>query len=465
MGKSVAKPRWQACNIFGLEPAGPKLWQVNAAGGRFTVAHDEALLAPAAIQPKLIVKDWNELVRPRLNIALLPPSQVFIRVVQLPKVEDFEETLSMLEFQLEKLSPLPVAQIVWTFELAPSRGLSETQTAVLVVVSRQIVEEFLGKLEGFGYLADRIEVPFIDQLLALEVSRDSVLLFPSAAETPSLLWAAWWYGGSLQNIALIHLPSDGHPAEVLKAQLGQIAWAGELEGWLTSPPRFYMVADEPTWARWQEWLKDHFDPPVEYVPSATPSNLLSMTAKRAVQSSSKAGLLPLDFKNRYRQQFIDRLWMQGLFGVLALYLLGLLAYFGIVAFKGYQQDELQAAEIGQGNAYTNAVRLHDQVKVLQEQVNLQFAALNCYLMASTNLPTDLNLESLNFDRGTRLTLYGNGGPEAAPRVFDFNAALKQSKVGGQPVFKSVEGPTINLKPGGAQISWNFSCELRRPEVE
>ncbi|HAM70412.1 MAG TPA: hypothetical protein DCM86_02075 [Verrucomicrobiales bacterium] len=461
----MTKTRWQACNVLGLEAAGPRLWQVTAGGGRFSLSREESLQEAAALNPKVVAKDWNELVKPRLNLSLLPPTQVFLRVVQLPKTEDYAETISMLEFQLEKLSPLPVGQIAWTFELVPSRALSETQTAILVVVSLQRLEEHLGKLEAAGFLADRVELPFIDQLLALEINRDCALLFPFQAEEGSMLWVAWWYGGALRSIGQVHLPSGEDPGEVIRGQLAQMAWAGELEGWLTGPPRYYLVADELAVLRWKPVLEGRLDPPAEVVPAAAQAALATLAAKRASQADPRVGLLPKEFTARYRQQWIDRLWMQGLFGLLALYVFGLLAYFGITAFKGYQLDSLQTQEIAQANAYTNAIRLHDQVKVLQEQVSLQFAALNCYLVAATNLPTELVLESLNFDRGSKVILYGNGGPEAAPKVFDYNAALKAAKVNDQPLFKLVEGPTVNMKPGGAQIGWNFSCELRKVDFE
>ncbi len=451
---------------MGLGPTGPKLWQVNIAGGKFTLVREEPLEGTAAVQPKVIGKDWNEFLRPKLNIGLLPPTQVFLRVVQLPKTDSFEETVSMLEFQLEKLSPLPVAQIAWTFELVSNQGLGDGQTAILVVVARSLVEELLGKFEGHGFLADRIELPFVDQLLGLEVQRDCAVLFPvDTGETAKVVWVAWWYGGVLQSIGQIHLMAEGSPTEALRAQLAQMAWAGELEGWLTTPPKYFLVGDSATAEIWKPILEGVADKEVEVIPPAPSKSLAALTAKRSVKSDPKVGLLPPDFTSRYRQQFIDKLWMQGLFGLLALYLFGLLIYFGIVAIKGWQYDSIQTQEIAQGTAYTNSVKLRDQMRVLQEQVNLQFAALNCYLVVATNLPPDLTLDSMGFDRGNKLSLFGSGSAGVSPQVNDFVKALKLSKINDQPVFKAVDVLSVSLKPGGAQVSWNVNCELRRTEVE
>ena len=69
---------------------------------------------------------------------------------------DRTEMMSMLEFQLEKLSPLPVAQSVWNAEMIPSAA-EKMQTAIVCIVSRDAVEDFLGGAEEVGDAADCAE--------------------------------------------------------------------------------------------------------------------------------------------------------------------------------------------------------------------------------------------------------------------------------------------------------------------
>ena len=45
---------------------------------------------------------------------------------------------------------------------------------VLTIVERSVVEEFLGELEGQGYMADRLELPMLDQLQATEVREEGL---------------------------------------------------------------------------------------------------------------------------------------------------------------------------------------------------------------------------------------------------------------------------------------------------
>lgn len=451
---------------MGLGPMGPRLWQISVSGENYSLARPTPIEGPEAVQPKLVGKDWNEVIRPRLNVAWLPPEHVFIRVVQLPKAEDFAETVAMIEFQLEKLSPLPTAQIVWTFEIVPARGLSETQTAVLVVVTRSAVEELLGKLEGQGFMADRLELPFLDQILTLEINHDAVLLFPVVDNRKvSFFWMAWWYGGVLRSLGQIHLPAEGDPVEVIQAQLSQMSWAGELEGWLNSPPRYHLVADDEVAEEWLDRLQARLELPFELFSPSTESNLALLVSRRACRADGRAGLLPAEHAARYRQQYVDKLWMQSIFGVVACYLFAVLIYFAIVAVKGYQRDTMHDLEVAQGVNYTNTLKLRDQVRVLQEQINLQFSALNCYLAVATNLPPELSLDNLNFEKGMKLVIAGSGSAEAAPRVHTFLAALQKAQNKDQKMFSSIDGPTVNLKPGGAQISWNLTCNIQRSEVE
>ncbi len=69
---------------------------------------------------------------------------------------------------------------------------------------------------------------------------------------------AWWYGKVLRNLGLISLSASERPAS-LKEQLMQVAWAGELEGWLNSPPRWHLVADAAAAAEWEPALRAGLD--------------------------------------------------------------------------------------------------------------------------------------------------------------------------------------------------------------
>src|SRR5438105_8748500 len=239
--KKMAKVH--SCNVLEVGVEARHLWKFDADNGGFALSRQQTSLAGEPLPARTVAKDWRSLWQRKLNVAWLPSEQVFLRVAQFPR-SDFNETLAMVELQLEKLSPMPVAQIVWSIQVLPHTD-ENLQTVVLMIVARNVVEEFLGQLEGQGYLADRLELPLLDQLQATAITEDGAWIYPQAQDGKTTALVAWWYGGVLQNLDLLTLPAVPQ-ASSLKEQLLQMAWAGEMEGWLTAPPRWHLVADPAT---------------------------------------------------------------------------------------------------------------------------------------------------------------------------------------------------------------------------
>lgn len=450
--------RWNSCNVLQATDDRRLLWQF--AGGKFNLLQEQSQPAGEPLPPKLVAKDWQTLFKPRLNIAWLPADKVFLRALQLPPAEP-AEMQSMVELQLEKLSPLPVTQIVWSYQSFP-KSAGDMQTVIVVIVARNQVEEFLGQLEGQGYLADRLELSFLDQLQAVEINEDGVWIYPDLGGRQCCL-AAWWYGRVLQNLTLINLPVGETRGTVLTNQLAQMIWAGELEGWLTSAPRFHLVAEGAQADAWKALFPP--DQSLELTPPTPPSELAARTARRAAGDSPHTNLLPPEYTTRYKQQFVDRLWMSGIGAVLMVYVAAVMVYFGLVQFSGWQLGGIEEEVENLGSSYTNTLQLKEKVKVLQDQLELQFAALECYKAAAEKLPEGLTLDTLNFERGRKLTLTGTASEDVS-KIHNFNDAMRTTtdKSGKQPLFSKVFPPTINQKPP-IGTSWNFTCELKRTDAE
>ena len=258
-----------------------QLWGFTAARGGFSLNQEQSIPAADPLPLKLVAKDWKTLFQPKLNIAWLPFEQVFLRVTQLP-AGDFDDTLAMVELQLEKLSPLPVTQIVWSIQILPHR-VDNLQTVIVIVVARDLVQEFLGQLEGQGYLADQLELPMLDQLQATPITGDGAWIYPGNDTGKLTALVAWWYGGALRNLGLLHVPTVENRDILLKEQLTQMAWSGELEGWLTSAPRWHLVADETAAADWQPMFRSWLGQPVKTFAPLSQSELAKLTAKRAAR--------------------------------------------------------------------------------------------------------------------------------------------------------------------------------------
>src|SRR6185295_4864321 len=130
-------------------------------------------------------------------------------------------------------------------------------------------------------------------------------------------------------------------------------------------------------------------------------------ARRAAREDAPASLVPPEFAARYRQQFVDRIWMRGVFAVALIYLFGVFIYLAFVQYLDFNVSKIEKQARDLSVNYTNALRFKDQVRVMQDQLNLQFASLDCYRAVAEKIPEGVTLEGMNFQRGRTLAIYGN----------------------------------------------------------
>jgi len=454
----------QQCNVLHAAGDTRHLWQFGVRGGRVSLHRDQRTAPGESLPLHLVQKDWRSLWQKKLNVAWLPPEQVFLRVVQLPPA-DFEETLQMVELQLEKLSPMPVAQVAWTMHVLSSPAAAE-QTVVLIVVARSVVEEILGRLENEGYMADRLELPLLDQLLAINPDDNGAWVFPNTGDGAGSAMAAWFYDGVLRHLELI-TPAPENRAESLKEQLFQTAWAGELEGWATSPPKWHLVADAATASLWEGPLREGLQQEVQVVSPPAPAEMAASSAARATQAHPRSTLVPPEYATRYQQQVVDRLWMRALGAVVMLYIIGVGIYLVAVQVALFRTKAVEAEVAALSATYTNAIQLRAQYQVLKDRQELKFAALDCWKAVAEHLPETLQLENFNFTEGRRLVLQGTAPVGQVQQIYQFDGALRKVQVNGQNLFDPTKGesPSYQTAPGGTALNWNFTLELRRSEAQ
>lgn len=463
--------RWHSCNILNVAPDAKRLWQFDAKGGGFVLGREQRVPHTETLPSKWVLKSWASLWQPKLNVAWLPLESVFLRVIELP-ASNLDETVAMVELQLEKLSPLPLAQIVWTMHVAgthhsPAKadGTTESlQTVVVVIAERSAVEDFVGKLEKDGFLPDRLETPMLDQLTEISEQPDGCWLFPYSAAGQNCALAAFRTGGVLRNLSLVTLPAAGERAKELADQLAHIVWAGELEGWLSSPPKWHLVADPVNATEWEGVLRAGLNDSVEIVAPPAAVELAAGTAKRAA-SAGKLNLLPEEFAARYKNQFFDRLWLRGLLFAGAAYAVFCVIYFCATAVLSYRVGKVEAETAKFSQAYTNSLQLTACYNILKERQQLKYAALDCWQWVAEELPESLPLQRFSFSSGRRLSLSGTVAQDQVNTLFDFNTALRKKKVGGQFVFDQNKGDNVNPRFSGNQGTWNLTLELVHAEAE
>jgi len=462
----MARPH--SCNVLQSTGNDRRLWQFSAHGE--VALKDEHESREGGLLPQsLAQKSWPQIWQPRLNVAWLPPEEVFFRVVHLPP-SSFEETLSMVELQLEKLSPVPIGQVVWSVYPLPQSAEApsgDLQAHVVVFVERRVVETYLGELESAGYLADRLELKALDQITAVAIDANGAWVFPGLSGGPDTALVAWWYGGKLQSLSALTCPPGEDRAESLKEQLSQMAWAGELEGWLTSLPVWTLVAEGEAVTEWETPLQKGLDTPIRIVPPTPPTELAALTVQRAVRSNGKANLVPVEFATRYRNQFFDRLWIRGAFALLATYFVLVAIYFAVVNIQDIRVSKVESHAAELGPTYTNALQLRERFQVLKTREELKFAALDCWKITAELMPASLTLDGFSFSDGRKLALSGSAPAESVSDSLKFYGDMRKATLNGEPMFDPSKGQDIStvLGPGGTLVNWKFTLELKRTEKE
>lgn len=454
-------PRFQSCNVLAATPAGRRLWQFGVGRDRLTPAGDLHLEAGKPLPKRTATKDWQTLLRPRLDLAWLPPGHVFVRAIQLP-AGDPAELPGMVEFQLEKISPLPVNQIVWSVESLPHPDGAQ-QTALVTIASRDRVEAFLAEQAANGYIVDGLDVPLLRELRELKPAADGVWIIADDRAEGAQALVGWFRDGVWRDVALFQLPAGDAAATTLVACLNQTAWAGEMEGWLDTLPEVRLHAGSEFAARVAEPLATWSGRELRVEPRQAPEALAAATARRRLQAEATA-LVPPEVSSRQRAQWVDRLWLRGLTGVLMAYLFCVFLYLIALNVRKYQLDELKGNAVGLGRQYTNSLQLKAQIAVLDQQIGLKFAALDSWLAVVDHLPETLTLSQLDFQKGQTLELNGTVASESTADVTKFNTELGRVQVRGEPLFAKVNAAQITARPGSPTATWRFTAELRREQT-
>lgn len=469
--KNIKAPKASAlpasCNVLALGTDQQQFWRFAAGKGDLNLADVQSGAAEDPMPAKHVEKTFSDLWSRRLNVVLLPPDRVFYRVLQMPHCER-GELIAMVELQIDKLSPLPLAQTVWTMDVVPARGMlpPETQTVVVTIAERKMVEGLLGRLEVKGYVADNIEVAALRQALAAPADVDGVWLYPEALGEKISCLVAWWCDGVLRNLTQITLASASHLNE-LAEHITCSTWAGEMAGWLVRPPAWHLVAEGELAANWGQMIGEWLGEPIEVVAPLPASNMAAVTARHAGRARpSEPTLLPAEISGRYRRDFMDSIWLRTLGVGLVVYLLLLVAFVVVSEVTKSKQAALIKELVPLGRESTNAVQLNGQIVQLQEQVALRNAALDAYNSVSEKLPAELSLDQFTFSKGEKIVLRGTAPAAQSDKIEEYTEVLKTATNSvGQILFQKVYPANFNRIQGGAALQWSFTCDFRRKEDE
>jgi hypothetical protein len=150
-----------------------------------------------------------------------------------------------------------------------------------------------------------------------------------------------------------------------------------------------------------------------------------------------------------------------------LYVAGLMVYFVALMVLGYKTHGVEADVTAQGPAYTNALQLTQQYRILKERQDLKYAGLDCWEAVAECQPENVQLDQFNFSDGKALKLGGSAPSTQIKDVIDFVDKLHKHRDAHKPdqlLFDPIKGDALQTHPGpNGMVIWGFGLELKRTE--
>ncbi len=460
----MKKRNWNICNVLSAASGSRVLWKFSPDSRRAKLSDERRLQGSDKLPADWVNKGLQTLLgQSKINVAWLRADQVFLRVIKIPSA-DLTELQSMIELQLEKLSPLAVGQLAWTFEPwgEPIEGL---QSVIVIIVERQQIDSLLTTLQGSGFLTDKLEIPLLRQLAATPFHSDGTWVYLGIDGNPARCLTVWHYQGCLQTVHLIYLGDGDARPQRLFEQLGQTIWAGEVEGWIDHPPQWHLVGSDSSIAFWQPQFAAWAGVPPEIQPALTDEELAALTARHAGEMPAEMTIVPPEFTARYRQDLIDRTWMGALFAMAVVYMVAVGCYLGFLEYHRYDLASEDKKVVALQDNEHEYQRFMAKEASFQRQASLQKASIRALRAAAEKLPADLTLTKLNLQNGKVLTLFGTAPADQQRAVTEYADAMAGAtdETATTKLFASVQPPNSQTRPGpGGQmtVTWNFACEIK-----
>ncbi len=362
----------------------------------------------------------------------LPASQVVTRIMTLP-LHDPEELAGAVDLQVDKFSPFPVEQMVYSYEVLEQ---NEDETAVLIVISqRASVAGWGDDLRATGVQVHRVDCvalgtwKALQTIGALDTTRRQSMLIIDEDEVVLMTHDS----GRLLSISGLGDPGDFHEVDVceeLAEEVSRILMETDADNGMGENPELVLFAWEghgdisvlrDTLSASSDFSVVMGD--VKMAPDIV-SGLLQRSLAPANGAQSPLNLIPEDWVRdsealRFRKHLIA---IGG--GLLGLWLLLLAGGWGYLSWEQVRLDQMRERE-QEWLRPANAVRsMRLQVNLIDRYRDRTHSALESLREVSALLPQGIDLVSLTYRTGDGLEIVGEA--DSGSLVLQFNQSLNES---------------------------------------
>ena len=424
-----------------------------------TVPTDENADPKAALDSA--VESLRRQVDPREHhiVTAVGCEDVLCQSLRLPTTQD-DELKQMLELQIDNLTPLPLDEVVYSFEPIEK---TETDTKVLVVVARKAaVNERVAALEAAGLEAEVVAVDALAVFRALvrrnvlpgdERLNVFVLFSPTAANV-----IVYSQGNPVAVRSIVVGDGSLHSAEnqaTLREELSRTLVATEAE-----MPRCEI--GRVTFATWSERLRGEVEElahawsdRAEFLTNGSaPSPALSLCSETATEEAIRLNLLPDEWRERRRAARMRRTFIRGAITAGAVYLVAVLVFLTMMGIRKAQLSRVESDIRRQQGHFSRARELHKLLVEMQKQIDPKYSAIEVLRAVSALLPDNLKLISFEFKKDATVKLRGQ--TSSAATATDFISRLEKCEL-----LSEVKLGQMRQDPGGVGLTkFDVICTLK-----
>jgi len=385
----------------------------------------------------------------------LPLSQLLLRVIELPAVED-DELPEMVELQVDKFSPFPVDQMVVSHEVIRR---SEDDCSVLVAaVKRSVVDDMGQLLAGAGLVSSRVDASVMGWWHALtrgdylEKEGRETLIRVDRLSVEMIVQ----YDGIPRSFSFIGEGVDFSSEEEATEVADEIAHALmtlEMEHGKSSRNVITVWCDGDEPQAFVSALEQASGCDVRVRSLSLLPGLAGSLATREESGCASLNLTPAAWLDAVRSKgFRKRTWLSAA-AVLALWVLLVGGGLGSLVYQRIRLDGLQQKDEQLLPAANEVRTMRRKAEMVSSYMNHTNSALECLREVSRLLPQGIDLTEFTYRKEDSVAIVGEA--KSGQLVLKFNEKLNKSIVFAEVI------------PGSRNITkkrrHRFRFDLRLPE--
>ena len=447
-----SKPHDWAAIVF--DEAGIAVTTARPAGNELTVIREttephvpvdgQALTARYQVTAQRLRQRLD--LREHKIVTAIGGDDVFCQTLRLPTT-DAGELKQMLDLQIDGLTPLPVEEIVYSFEPLETTA---TETRILLAVAHKAtVNERIAALEAVGW---RPEIVSIDMLAIFrELLRQGVLPSGDQANTlvlvsPSAANFIVFSSGSILAVRSVMLSDK----DFIRDALVRTLLAAEVE-------RPGLIAGKTVFATWDESLRTQVtelaDGAEVLADSVVASPIRNICFDAARTGVFRLNLLPEEWRERRHKARVRQIAMRSLIGLAAVYVVALVTFLTMLGIKKAQTSSVERELARLRPQFTSAQELHKTLLTMQQRLDRERSALEVLREVSQLLPENVKLSGFTFKKDANVVLRGQA--QAAGFANEFISRLERSEL-----FVKVTPGGQRIEAGTGLTKFEVDCSLK-----